>query len=101
MAYPVDDAPIRLVTDASDRGMGAVLEQFVDHWRPLAFFSKKFTPRQSRYAAYDRELAAIYYSIREFAYLLEGRDFKVLTDHKPLIYAMSKSPEKMVDRRVR
>ena len=43
------------------------------------------------YSTYDRELLAIYLSIRHF---LEGRDFHVLTDHKPLTYAFASRPGK-------
>ncbi|XP_058790124.1 uncharacterized protein LOC131663637 [Phymastichus coffea] len=37
--------------------MGAALEQFLDgSWKPLAFFSRKFTKAQLNYDTYDREL---------------------------------------------
>ena len=39
LAHPAHHAPISLTADASDRAVGAVLEQFVDgEWQPLAFF---------------------------------------------------------------
>ncbi|XP_051170474.1 uncharacterized protein LOC127287526 [Leptopilina boulardi] len=48
LANPSSSAPIRLVTDASDLGMGATLEQFLNNaWQPLAFFSRKFNSAQS------------------------------------------------------
>ena len=75
-----------LVTDASDFGMRASLEQFMDDsWKPLAFFSTKFSSSQLNYSAYDRELTANYEAIRHFKYFLGGQIFKVVTDHKPLI----------------
>lgn len=102
LAFPSPEAPTRLVTDASDLGMGAALEQYLDgSWRPLAFFSRKFNPAQTKYSAYDRELTAIYESVKYFRYFLEGHEFKVCTDHKPLVYALQKSTEKASPRQQR
>jgi hypothetical protein len=50
-------------------------------WQPLAFFSKKLNPAQQKYSAYDRELLAIYEAVRHFRYMLEARQFTILTDH--------------------
>ena len=43
LAHPRGDVSIALTSDASDRGVGTVFEQFVDgRWHPpLAFFSKR------------------------------------------------------------
>lgn len=79
--HPSDTAETRIVTDASDTAMGAVLEQHLSAtWKPLAFFSRKFSASQRKYSAYDRELTAVYESIKFFRHFLEGRPFKVLTD---------------------
>jgi cleavage and polyadenylation specificity factor subunit 1 len=67
--------------------MDSVLQQRVqDFWQPPAFFSKKLSPAQQKYSAYDRELLAIYEAVRYFRYMLEPRHFTILTDHKPLTY---------------
>ena len=95
LVHPVINAETRLVTDASDTGMGASLEQhFSVSWKPLAFFSRKFTSAQRNYSAYDRELTAVFESIRYFRHFLEGQNFKVVTDHKPLVYAFVQRSEK-------
>ena len=65
------------------------------------FFSRALTPAETRYSTYDRELLAIYLAIRHFRYFLEGRDFHVLTDHKPLTYALASRPERHSPRQVR
>ncbi|MFN9939209.1 MAG: RNase H-like domain-containing protein, partial [bacterium] len=57
-------------------------------WRPLAFFSKKLDSTQLKYSAFDRELLAAFLSVRHFRYLLDGRRFHILTDHKPLTQAL-------------
>ena len=75
--------------------MGATLEQDLSNiWKPLAFFSRKFSPAQRQYSAYDRELTAIYEAIKNFSHFLEGRNFKILTNHKPLSYAFTQRSEK-------
>ena len=64
---------------------GAVLQQFVNNdWQPLAYFSKSLTPTERRYSTFDRELLGIYLAIKHFRYAVEGWQFHVLTDHKPL-----------------
>jgi hypothetical protein len=55
LAHPDPSAPLALVTDASTSAMGAVLQQRVNSaWQPLAFFSRKLSPAQQKYSAYDR-----------------------------------------------
>ena len=95
LAHPDSAAPLALVTDASTTAMGAVLQQRVqDVWQPLAFFSRKLSPAQQKYSAYDRELLAIYEAVRHFRHMLEARDFEIWTDHKPLTFAFSQKRDK-------
>lgn len=90
LAHPDCQAELALITDASDLAMGAVLQQRKDNaWQPLAFFSRKLSPTQQKYSPYDRELLAIYESIKYFRHMLEARHFVVFTDHKPLSFAFS------------
>ncbi|CAK1591848.1 unnamed protein product [Parnassius mnemosyne] len=90
LAHPDCRAELALVTDASDLAMGAVLQQLkCGEWQPLAFFSRKLSPSQQKYSPYDRELLAIYESIKYFRHMLEARHFVVFTDHKPLSYAFN------------
>ena len=60
----------------------------------IAFFSKKLHPAETRYSAFDRELLAVYLAIKHFRYFLEGRQFHVLTDHKPLTYTLQARPDR-------
>src|SRR5215469_6527761 len=90
LVHPLPSALTRLQVDASDNAVGGVLQQLhQETWVPLSFFSKKLSPTESRYSAFGRELLAIYLAIRHFHYFLEGRDFHILTDHKPLTFAIS------------
>lgn len=102
LAYPVENAVLVLTTDASDVAIGAVLEQSQDdELRPIAFFSKKLNSAQKNYSVYDRELLAIYEAVKYFRYLLEGRQFTVKTDHKPLTYAFKQRADKASPRQLR
>jgi cleavage and polyadenylation specificity factor subunit 1 len=67
----------------------------------LAFFSKGLKPAETRYSTFDRELLAIYLAIKHFRYFLEGRNFHILTDHKPLTYALSTRPDRYSPRQIR
>nr|VZI45743.1 unnamed protein product [Spirometra erinaceieuropaei] len=98
------DAPAQLIltADASSSAVGAVLHQQVNNQlQPLAFFSQKLQPTQTLYSTFSRELLAIYLAIRHFRHLLEGRDFSVHTDHKPLTYALKAKPDRFLPRDVR
>ena len=90
LVHPQPDADTSITVDASDRAIGASLEQFVDGaWKPIAFFSASLKPAETRYSTFDRELLAVYRSIRHFRHFIEGRHFHVYTDHKPLTFALS------------
>ena len=92
LAHPHPEAPIAITSYGSDAGVGACLEQFVNgHWQPLAFFfSKQLQDPERNYSTFDREMLALYLAIRHFRFLVEGRNFTVFTDHKPLVNAMFK-----------
>ena len=102
LCHPTPDAPTSIITDASDVAVGAVLQQYINgQWCPLAFFSKALKPAETRYSTFDRELLAIYLTIKHFRYFLEGRNFHILTDHKPLTYALSTRPDRYSPRQIR
>ena len=102
LVHSTPNAPTNIITDASDVAVGGVLQQYINgQWCPLSFFFKTLQPAETRYSTYDHELLAIYLANRYFRYFLEGRDFQVLTDHKPLIYAFSFRPERLSPRQVR
>jgi hypothetical protein len=89
LCHPAPNAVLSLSVDASDSHVGGVLQQQVGKgWKPLAFFSKKLAPPEMKYSTFDRELLAAFSTIRHFRFLLEGRQFQLLTDHKPLVAAM-------------
>ncbi|GFT46445.1 retrovirus-related Pol polyprotein from transposon opus [Trichonephila clavipes] len=95
LSFPRSGLPLSLCTDASDFAVGAVLQQLENEgWKPIAFYSKKLNETQTRYSTYDRELLGIYLSVKNFKHLLEGNDFVIYTDHKPLTFAFKQKMKK-------
>ncbi|UYV67975.1 hypothetical protein LAZ67_5002684 [Cordylochernes scorpioides] len=93
--HSFSEAPLCLTVDASDFSVGVALHQQVsNNFLPIAFFSRKLDAAQRKYSAYDRELLAVYLAIKHFRHLLEGRQFPVYTDHKPLTYAFQQNLNK-------
>ncbi|CAH8565955.1 unnamed protein product [Schistosoma margrebowiei] len=91
-----------LCTDASQKAVGAVLQQRVNNTiTPIAFFSKRLSPTQERYSTFGRELLAMYLAVKHFSFLLQGRDFIIMTDHKPLCHSFGTSYDKHSPREAR
>lgn len=102
LVHPNMQAELSIVTDASDVSIGATLQQRIrDQWEPLGFFSKKLSPSQRKYSPYDRELLAIYEAIKYFRHMVEARNFSIYTDHRPLVYAFSRSKDNCSPRQYR
>ncbi|GFW99349.1 hypothetical protein TNCV_3981731 [Trichonephila clavipes] len=94
LRHPIPGAKLSLWTDASDKAVGGSLMQLCqNNWEPVAFLSVKLSKSQQKWSTYDRELLAIYISVKRFRHMLEGRDFIIYTDQKPLIFrgALSKA----------
>ncbi len=88
MAHPQLDGPLALFVNASEKCVGAALNQLVDcAWQPLGFYSKILEDAKTKYITFDRELLAIYKGIKRFRFQLEGHPFTVFMDHKPLTFA--------------
>jgi hypothetical protein len=83
---PDFDKQFILQTDASDRGIGAVLSQLDDEGNdhPVAYFSRKLLPREEKYSTIEKECLAIKLSIHAFRVYLLGKEFVIQTDHRAL-----------------
>lgn len=88
LAYPDPTKPFTITTDASSRAIGAVLTQ--DHGRgqqPIAYFSRKLTPTELRWAAYERELLALIEGLKHWRHYLRGASRnQAYTDQRALKY---------------
>ena len=85
--------PTRVTTDASNVGVGAVLEQLADgQWRPVAFWSRKLKDAETRYSATDIEWLAVVDAVTlVWRHFLEDIPFIVRSDHKALERKLHKS----------
>ncbi|KAG0424754.1 Retrovirus-related Pol polyprotein from transposon, partial [Dictyocoela muelleri] len=84
LIHPNFNNPFKLHTDVLDLAIGAVLTQEsngVD--KPIAYFSRKLTPQESRYSVTEREALAIVKSVRHFDYYLYEHKFTIISDHQP------------------
>jgi hypothetical protein len=90
LILPDPNAPYRLIADASDLGTGAVLLQ---HDRPVAYLSHKFSETESRYHTGERELLAVILALKAWRCYLHGcpGGLTLVTDHHPLTY-LQKQP---------
>jgi len=88
LALPNFNLPLKLETDASGSGIGAVLKQ-VNH--PIAYFSKKLSPLMQQKSAYIREFYAITEAIAKFRHYLIGKKFIIRTDQQSLRSLLNQS----------
>ena len=81
LATPNFDLPFRMVTDASQVGLGGVLLQ---DDKPIAYESKKLTTTEMNYSTTDRELYAVVHCLKKWkVYMFHNSENLVITDHKP------------------
>ena len=89
--------PVIIETDASLKGLGAVLTQ---QGNPIRFLSKSLTPTEAEYSNIERELLAILFACEKLHIYIYGRPNVVIhTDHKPLEMIFSK-PISLAPRRI-
>ncbi|XP_067296475.1 uncharacterized protein [Pseudorasbora parva] len=75
----------QIPTDASDRGLGAVLAQEVEGGeRPVLYISRKLSKREAKYSTIEKECLAIRWAVLTLRYYLLGREFTLCSDHAPL-----------------
>lgn len=98
---PDMDKPFKIECDSSDFAVGAVLLQQDkdENWRPLAYESKKLSKTERNYPAQERELLAILIALRTWRCFIDGKNYIVTTDHKPLIHLQKQ--QKVTPRLVR
>ena len=83
---------IKIATDASKVGLGAVLQQYHENkWLQVAYASRAVSDCESRYAPIELETLAVTFACERFHQYIYGQRIEVETDHKPLV-AIFKKP---------
>ena len=83
LTYPDFSKPFEMHTDASQVQLVACISQ---DGKPVAFYSRKLNPAQTRYTTTERELLSIVETLKEFRNILLGQQIIVHTDHENLTY---------------
>jgi hypothetical protein len=86
LSYPNFNLPFDIHTDASQIQLGAVISQ---QGRPIAFYSRKLNPAQTRYTVGKCELLSIVETLKTFRNILLGQQLNIYTDHLNLTYKTS------------
>ena len=83
--------PIKLSSDASKNGLGAVIMQLHDNqWKPVAYAARAMIDAETRYAQIEKELLSIVFACERFHQFIYGASVEAETDHKPLITLFTK-----------
>ena len=79
------DAPTKICADASAYGLGAVLLQQHNEWKPVVFTSRSMTDVERRYSQIEKEALALVRACEKFSDYIIGKSIQLETDHKPLV----------------
>ena len=86
LVYPSFEKPFVLETDASLKGLGAILAQVhgfedlkISH--PIAYASRALSPAERNYSISELETLAVVWAISHFRAYLYGHQVTVYTDH--------------------
>ncbi|GBG59146.1 hypothetical protein CBR_g32163 [Chara braunii] len=90
LKLPDPTLPFVLTTDASQYGIGAVLQQDDGNGlRPVEFMSKKIKTQKLQNSTYEKELYALVSALKHWKHFLLGRHFKIFSDHSTLQWLKS------------
>lgn len=98
--YDVHDKT-QVIADASPVGLGAVLVQ-IDAKGPriIAYGNRTLTECERKYSQTEKEALALVWSVEHFNIFLFGKQFDLITDHKPLeiLFAPKSKPCARIER---
>ena len=83
LCFPDPNLPFEIFTDASQLQLGAVITQVKPSKKrvTIAFFSRKLSPAQVKYATNIKEMLCIVEVLKEYRSILCGAKIIVRTDH--------------------
>jgi len=87
LVFPDPEKEYVIITDASQYAIGAYLAQEDQGiLRPIWCLSRALNRAEIRYSTIEKELLAIVFALQRFRPYVYGHRFKVVTDHRPLIW---------------
>ena len=87
LAVQLDNGQYILDTDASDTGLGAVLQQEQsDGIRVFVYASRALSNAETSYCTTRKELLAVIYGLKQFRHHLLAREFVIRTDHATMTH---------------
>lgn len=98
--YNVHDRTM-IVADASPVGLGAVLIQIDEKGpRVISYASKSLSDTERRYCQTEKEALALVWAVERFRFYVFGKEFELITDHKPLeaIFSPKSKPCARIER---
>ena len=95
MRAPDWHLPFKVMCDASDLAVGAVLGQRVEGKSYVVYYaSKKLNEAQRNYTLTEKELLAVVYALDKFRSYLIGSDIVIFIDHSTMKYLLTKQNSK-------
>ena len=92
--HPDWSKPFEIHTDASKRGVGAMLAQQINQeLKPVRFASHAFSEIESRWHTMQMELFAVKWALEQFRPYVLGTKTKIVTDHANLQWLTSVKPQ--------
>lgn len=100
LAYFDTNLKTELIVDASPVGLGAILTQRTKSGtvNVIGYASHTLTDPESRYSQTEREGLGVVWACEHYDVYVNGSDFTVITDHKPLIGLFGKAANRMTAR---
>lgn len=95
LKLPNADEPFGVYTDASNSAVSGVL---IQNGKPVEFCSRVLSKSERNYSTIQKECLAIVFTLKKFRHYLLGSQFKLYTDHKPLIWLKEQRLEGMLGR---
>jgi hypothetical protein len=86
LSYFDPEKDTTLFVDGSPVGLGGILTQSDgNEVNPLYYASRPLIDTETRYPQIDREALSIYWAVKRFHLFVYGKEFRVITDHMPLV----------------